>query len=293
MKTETRSADDRWPSGAYRNVFLNRTRLLLGERDMAELARKTVAVAGCGGVGGATAVTLVRMGVGRLIIADPGAFDPPDTNRQWAASRNTMGRNKAVVYEELLTDINPSLGICTFPEGVTEDNLRQIVDDADLVVDGLDLHVPLPLRFEMYRRTRLRGLYCVSSPIIGFGTLTMVGAPDGMALEHPVREIVERAKSLSRLPEGFGDHFFRQHVHAIEASIGSRGVPSSAIATGFSAAASCAEIMLILLADRHPEWPPPTCLPEVTVVEPMGKSYRRVRYEKLFSGGGETSADVK
>src|SRR5690242_674849 len=95
------------PDDEYLRGFLHRTTMLLGERGVARLRDRTVAIAGCGGVGGATAITLARLGVGGFVLADPGIFDPPDLNRQWAGRRSTLGRNKTEVHAELLREINP------------------------------------------------------------------------------------------------------------------------------------------------------------------------------------------
>src|SRR5512141_2515284 len=84
------------------NAFLQRTELLLGAEPLRTLQNATVAIPGCGGVGGATAILLARTGIGGFVLADPGTFDPPDINRQWAAATSTLGRNKADVYAELL-----------------------------------------------------------------------------------------------------------------------------------------------------------------------------------------------
>lgn len=44
------------------------------------LKNAKVVVAGVGGVGGIEAATLAQMGIGELVIFDPGVFDEPDMN---------------------------------------------------------------------------------------------------------------------------------------------------------------------------------------------------------------------
>ncbi|MDH5493048.1 MAG: ThiF family adenylyltransferase [Myxococcales bacterium] len=78
----------------YTAALKNRTTMLLEQGGMDLLARRCVAIAGCGGVGGATAITLARLGVGKFILADPGIFDEPDGNRQWAGSRSTSAATR-------------------------------------------------------------------------------------------------------------------------------------------------------------------------------------------------------
>ncbi len=59
---------------------------LFSHSEQDRLRNATVIVAGVGGVGGIQAVTLARFGIGKMILIDPGAFDPPDMNRQYGRS---------------------------------------------------------------------------------------------------------------------------------------------------------------------------------------------------------------
>src|SRR5262245_17460563 len=62
------------PAGAPPE-FLERTQRLFGREALLTLRGRRIAVAGCGGVGGATSILLARLGVERFHLADPGAFD--------------------------------------------------------------------------------------------------------------------------------------------------------------------------------------------------------------------------
>ena len=55
------------------------------------LRRKTVAIAGMGGVGGSHLLTLTRLGVGRFHIADLDTFELANFNRQAGAMLSTTG----------------------------------------------------------------------------------------------------------------------------------------------------------------------------------------------------------
>ncbi|MDH5493047.1 MAG: ThiF family adenylyltransferase, partial [Myxococcales bacterium] len=140
-----------------------------------------------------------------------------------------LGRNKAEVYEELLRSINPELEITTYREGVTEENVDAFMAPADLLVDCLDISVPLTLRTRVYRRAMEQGIYSVSAPIFGFGTLVLFSAPGGMGMDAIIERFVETASRDSKLPHGFGTYFFRPFVDAIERQIHTHRVPSSAI----------------------------------------------------------------
>ena len=64
-----------------RDIF-DRTIKLIGEKNFDELAEKTVAVFGLGGVGGYVVEALARSGVGKLVICDKDIVEKTDINRQ-------------------------------------------------------------------------------------------------------------------------------------------------------------------------------------------------------------------
>ncbi|HYF28845.1 MAG TPA: ThiF family adenylyltransferase, partial [Candidatus Paceibacterota bacterium] len=63
----------------------------LTEAEQYALFGKVVGIAGCGGMGGAIAQSLLRLGVGEIRIADPEVFDISNINRQFAARRDSIG----------------------------------------------------------------------------------------------------------------------------------------------------------------------------------------------------------
>ncbi len=266
----------------YLDGFVHRTTMLLGEAALARLRGKTVAVAGCGGVGGASALTLARLGVGGVVLADPGLFDPPDANRQWAATRASMGRNKALVHADLLRGVNPAVRLRIHEEGVTEENLDAFLGDADLLLDCLDISVPLALRGRVYRAAMAKGLHAVSAPIFGFGTLVLLAEPGGMGMDQLIDGFVRVASTESRLPAGFPDFYFGPHLETIERHIHKHRVPSSSLSVTLATGLVSAEIARIFLREHDPEIPPPVALPRVTVVEPLRRTFRVVHHEELF-----------
>ena len=147
------------------------------------LRRATVTVAGTGGVGGIEAATLARFGVGELRLIDPGVFDEPDMNRQFGALASTMGRNKARVTAEMIRDINPFCTVRVQEKGLSnEAELREFMAGSHLVIDAID-YMGFDCKAAFARAARSLGLYNLTAPIPGFGTLLMIFAPRGMTLE--------------------------------------------------------------------------------------------------------------
>ena len=60
-----------------------------------------IGIAGCGGMGGQLAANLLRLGIGELRLADPEVFDVSNINRQFGATKGSVGKNKAVFVELL------------------------------------------------------------------------------------------------------------------------------------------------------------------------------------------------
>jgi molybdopterin/thiamine biosynthesis adenylyltransferase len=106
--------------------------------EQAQLRSTRVAIAGLGGVGGLHLVTLARLGIGRFHVADFDTYDLVNFNRQVGATVSTLGRPKLDVMIEMARDINPSIEIAGFGQGVTPANVGQFLDGVDLFVDGLD-----------------------------------------------------------------------------------------------------------------------------------------------------------
>jgi tRNA A37 threonylcarbamoyladenosine dehydratase len=203
----------------YSFEFLNRTRRLLGTQSLVNLAHATILIAGCGGVGGASAITLARMGVGKFILADPGFFDPPDANRQWGADLTSMGNNKAIHYAELLQNINPNIKVLVYKEGVTTQNVEELVNEADLVIDCLDVSVEMSLRAKVFSHAYKQGIFCISAPVIGFGVLQVVCNPEGETMT-PFISFLDKILRTKKLPNLFRNAYSDIALDSIEQNLG-------------------------------------------------------------------------
>ncbi len=127
-------------------AWLEREQLLLGEEALSRVMGATVAVVGCGGVGGFAAEMLVRGGVGHIILFDNDVVSESNRNRQLLALTSTMGRPKCSVLAERLLDINPALEVecrCEYLEADrVEEQLGVWLGRVDFVVDAIDTLAP-------------------------------------------------------------------------------------------------------------------------------------------------------
>lgn len=133
--------------GAFMVDRFARSRLLLGEENMARLAKAKVAVFGIGGVGGYVAEALARTGVGSFLLVDDDKVCLTNINRQIIATEETLGRYKVDVMRERIRKISPDAQVdvrkCFFlPENAHTFDLRgysYVVDAVDTVTAKLEI----------------------------------------------------------------------------------------------------------------------------------------------------------
>jgi molybdopterin/thiamine biosynthesis adenylyltransferase len=149
---------------------------ILSAADVAAIRRAVVCIAGTGGTGGHTALAMARIGFRAFRLADPGAFEPSNANRQAGSLFGTMGANKAEVTARQVCEINPAAETVVFTEGVTVGNLPEFLAGCSFAVDGVDLYA-LPAKRALYNAARERGLPVLSTPIFGFGAALAIFDP--------------------------------------------------------------------------------------------------------------------
>lgn len=164
----------------YEEVYA-RTMGLFTPEENARIKNARLFIAGVGGIGGAQAAALARMGVAEITIMDPGVFDEPDLNRQYGALVSTLGKNKALATAEILRDIAPFTKITAYDKALSEEELRtEIKKTTEVVINSVDLS-----DFKYYslvaRLAREEGKYSLCAPIPDFGAVLMLFAPSGMS----------------------------------------------------------------------------------------------------------------
>lgn len=118
--------------------IINRQKGIINKKEQLKLKNSKIAVLGCGGIGGAAAEMLVRMGVENLRIVDKDSFDVSNINRQLMSSFDVIGQPKTDVTEKILRSLNPFLKIDAFNQELNEGNVQSLLEGSDLVVDALD-----------------------------------------------------------------------------------------------------------------------------------------------------------
>lgn len=101
------------------------------------LQRATVGVAGCGGLGSTIAISLVRAGVGNLILLDFDVIELSNLNRQQFLLAD-VGKKKVDVLSDYLKAINPCINIEKHDSELKPENVKEIFGKADLLIEAFD-----------------------------------------------------------------------------------------------------------------------------------------------------------
>ena len=96
-----------------------------------------VGIAGCGGLGSNVAVSLARVGVGRLILADLDIVEPSNLNRQQFFV-DQIGEYKVDALKVNLARANPYVRVDTHRVELDSANIPAVFAGADVVVEAFD-----------------------------------------------------------------------------------------------------------------------------------------------------------
>lgn len=223
------------------------------ETEQAALAGKRVAIAGLGGVGGSHLLTAVRLGIGRFSISDPDVFELANFNRQAGATLSRLGRPKVDVLAELALDINPSLDLRRFPDGVGPENLGSFLDGVDVYLDGLDFFA-VEARRMLFAACAQRGIPAVTAAPLGMGAALLVFLPGGMTFEEYFRlDGQPENEQLLRFLLGLSPAMLQMAylVDDTRVDLAAHSGPSTVMACELCAGLALSQVVKILLGRGH------------------------------------------
>ena len=115
-----------------------RNRKTLSIEDQLKLLRSTVAIIGCGGLGGYIVEELARIGVGQLRAIDPDVFEEHNLNRQLMSSIAALGQPKVEAASARVAQINPAVEVLAVRDRFSRENGRPFLSGVSVAVDALD-----------------------------------------------------------------------------------------------------------------------------------------------------------
>jgi Dinucleotide-utilizing enzymes involved in molybdopterin and thiamine biosynthesis family 2 len=110
----------------------------VGEQGQLKLLDAKVLLIGAGGLGSPAALYLAAAGVGTLGIIDADVVDDSNLQRQVIHNTSRIGEYKAESARETINALNPDVTVKTYVERLDESNVRQLVEEYDVILDGTD-----------------------------------------------------------------------------------------------------------------------------------------------------------
>jgi sulfur carrier protein ThiS adenylyltransferase len=108
-----------------------------GKALQGKFSAATVAVCGLGGLGSNIAISLARVGIGKLILIDFDRVDISNLHRQ-QYKVTQIGKYKAQALAENLLEIAPYLEVRAVTARITEENYMDLLHDADVICEAFD-----------------------------------------------------------------------------------------------------------------------------------------------------------
>lgn len=108
-----------------------------GKERQDKFSSATVAVCGLGGLGSNIAVSLVRAGIGKLILIDFDKVDITNLNRQQYKA-DQIGLEKTVALSENLKEISPYVELEAHSVFLDENNIPELLQSADVICEAFD-----------------------------------------------------------------------------------------------------------------------------------------------------------
>ncbi|UJF34622.1 ThiF family adenylyltransferase [Paenibacillus hexagrammi] len=238
------------------NEQFSRNLGIMTEEEILTLQKSTISIAGCGCIGGFSAELLVRMGIGKVKLADPDVFDVSNINRQCAAAHDTVGMSKVEALRNHLLRINPNLIIEEYTSGVTADNIQAFLTGADYVIDAID-YFEFPVSLMLHQAARKEQLHIITAVALGFGTSVLTFSPSGMTLEEylglPSDLSPEEVRNLT-FPAGNYTSSLPSYAtqEKIAGWIQSRTIPTISVGQALGPGVLVSQLVLHLLNRKQP-----------------------------------------
>jgi molybdopterin/thiamine biosynthesis adenylyltransferase len=135
-----------------------------------KLFRSTVAVIGCGGLGGYVIEQLARLGLGTIIAVDPDVFEEHNLNRQLLSTPGSVGQPKVQAAADRVRQVNPAVTLLPRHMAYDSENGKLLLKEANVVVDALD---SIPTRLALANTCAELGVPLIHGAIAGwYGQVT-------------------------------------------------------------------------------------------------------------------------
>jgi len=113
--------------------------MILGKNAQEKLKKAKVAIVGLGGLGSPISIYLTAAGIGHLFLIDEQKPELSNLNRQILYGEEDLNKKaKVISAKEKLKHLNSQIKIETYSKRICEENIENLLNDADIVIDALD-----------------------------------------------------------------------------------------------------------------------------------------------------------
>ena len=183
------------PSASYYAERVDRNIGWITEKEQSMLRNATIGVAGCGGMGAQLAEKFLRLGVGEIRIADNEVFDASNINRQFAATRKTIGKSKAFETAKILREVTDDNTVVVYPQGICEATVDAFISGCDVICDEIEFWA-IAARILLHQCARNAEVPVFNCNTIGFGTRLFLFTPESQTVEEAIGFTFEEACEL-------------------------------------------------------------------------------------------------
>ena len=110
----------------------------IGAKGQEKILSAHILIVGVGGLGCPAAENLVRSGVGNVGLIDDDIVGLSNIHRQSLFDTKDVNKSKVIVAKKKLKAINPNTKIKTYKKRLNNKNIKEIMKDYDLIIDGSD-----------------------------------------------------------------------------------------------------------------------------------------------------------
>jgi sulfur carrier protein ThiS adenylyltransferase len=101
------------------------------------LLRKSIGVAGCGGLGSNAAIALARASIGSLVLADSDKVDESNLSRQYYFC-DQIGAYKAIALKENVRKVNPLVEVKAHVVELSPATITDLFSRCDVILEAVD-----------------------------------------------------------------------------------------------------------------------------------------------------------
>ena len=161
------------------------------------LRGKVIGISGCGGMGGLLGQIFTRLGVGEVRICDTEVFDTSNINRQFGATRTTVGQSKAFVTARKIRETSDDGCLVVSGLGICPETVDQFLSGCDVVCDEIEFWAA-GARVLLHQAARAKKIPIFNCNTIGFSTRLFLFTHASATMEECIGLTYDNACDLQK-----------------------------------------------------------------------------------------------